>query len=296
MLLAVGHGRASAGHSLHSLQQQLNRHPQPTRLLLLACWHLRLNLCLQAPEVMERCYGPPADIWSVGVVIYLMIAGCLPFNGSTDRQIIKAVMDSEPDFEAGVWGSVSAQCKAFLRRMLCKNPSQRASIQQLLSHPWLAGNSCSSSCSAASCGPQLQQQPQPVVVPASPRLAPVAVAAGSRSCCSSRCSSPSCSPRSSSGGGCSFYHSSSSSSLGRSSCPGYLQGSPRGFSSSRLVMMSHPGSGLCHAAAAAGCCRSSSGCGGRNSSSNHQPGRSSPAACRLGSSNSSSGGLYPGTA
>jgi serine/threonine protein kinase len=139
-------------------------------------WHLFLTMCLSccphllpraayspqhfaeivgtpfymAPEVLERCYGPAADVWSVGVVIYLMIAGCLPFNGNSDRQIIKAVMDSEPDFSGDVWQGVSQQGREFIQLMLIKDPRKRASIEQLLAHPWMAGRA--GSVSGESCG------------------------------------------------------------------------------------------------------------------------------------------------
>lgn len=96
-----------------------------------------------APEVLERNYGPAADVWSVGVVVFLMIAGCLPFNGNTDRQIIKAVLDSDPDFSSIAWHGVSSQAKHFVQQILVKDSSKRASIQQLLNHPWLNGSSSS---------------------------------------------------------------------------------------------------------------------------------------------------------
>lgn len=109
-----------------------------------------------APEVLERCYGPEADIWSVGVVVFLMLAGRLPFDGATDRQIIKAVLDSDPDFQHPAWNGISASAKDCVARMLVKDPKQRASVQQLLAHPWLAGRMRSSCCSnagdTAACG------------------------------------------------------------------------------------------------------------------------------------------------
>lgn len=102
-----------------------------------------------APEVLERCYGPEADIWSVGVVVFLMLAGRLPFDGATDRQIIKAVLDSEPDFNHPAWTGISAAAKSCVARMLVKDPRQRATVQEVLSHPWLSGRMRSSCCSNA---------------------------------------------------------------------------------------------------------------------------------------------------
>lgn len=102
-----------------------------------------------APEVLARCYGPEADVWSVGVVVFLMLAGRLPFDGITDRQIIKAVLDSEPDFGHPAWDGISAAAKDCVARMLVKDPQQRATVQQLLAHPWLAGRMRSSCCSNA---------------------------------------------------------------------------------------------------------------------------------------------------
>ncbi|KAF6258455.1 kinase-like domain-containing protein [Scenedesmus sp. NREL 46B-D3] len=105
-----------------------------------------------APEVLQRRYGPAADVWSVGVVIYLMIAGCLPFNGNSDRQIIKAVMDSEPDFAGEAWQGVSSCAREFVQLALTKDPLSRAGIAQLLAHPWMAGRGGSSKQPASSSG------------------------------------------------------------------------------------------------------------------------------------------------
>jgi len=102
-----------------------------------------------APEVLERCYSHEADIWSAGVVIFLMLAGRLPFDGATDRQIIKAVLDSEPDFDHPAWDHISPAAKDCVSHMLVKDPKRRASVQQLLAHPWLAGRMRSSCCSSA---------------------------------------------------------------------------------------------------------------------------------------------------
>jgi serine/threonine protein kinase len=111
-----------------------------------------------APEVLERRYGFAADVWSVGVVAFLMLAGKLPFDGATDRQIIKAVLDSEPDFGCPAWtgggggAGISAAARDCVRRMLVKDPAQRATIAELLQHPWLAGRPRSSCCAASAGG------------------------------------------------------------------------------------------------------------------------------------------------
>lgn len=101
-----------------------------------------------APEVLERRYGHAADVWSVGVVAFLMLAGRLPFDGQTDRQIIKAVLDGEPDFGCAAWAGVSGAAADCVRAMLVKDPARRAGIEQLLQHPWLAGRPRSSCCCA----------------------------------------------------------------------------------------------------------------------------------------------------
>jgi serine/threonine protein kinase len=105
-----------------------------------------------APEVIQRAYGPEADVWSAGVVLYLMLCGRLPFMGTTDRQVVTAVLYKEPDFSGPGWQEVSQEARTLVRSMLVKDPRNRATIASLLARPWLrqAPGSGPSAASASS--------------------------------------------------------------------------------------------------------------------------------------------------
>ncbi|KAI8464387.1 MAG: kinase-like domain-containing protein [Monoraphidium minutum] len=90
-----------------------------------------------APEVLLRCYDQSADIWSAGVVLYLMLSGQLPFMGSNDRQVCDAVLRGPIPLEGGPWDGVSDGAKDAVSRMLCRDPRARATAEELLAHPWL---------------------------------------------------------------------------------------------------------------------------------------------------------------
>ncbi|KAG6757351.1 hypothetical protein POTOM_037659 [Populus tomentosa] len=92
-----------------------------------------------APEVLlGREYGKKVDVWSAGVVLYIMLAGFPPFYGETAVNIFEAVLRGNLRFPAIVFQSVSASVKDLLRRMLCKDVSRRFSAEQVLTHPWVA--------------------------------------------------------------------------------------------------------------------------------------------------------------
>lgn len=90
-----------------------------------------------APEVLRRSYGPKADIWSLGVVIYILLSGIPPFWGPTDKEIFVAILRGTPDMEAAPWPSVSEPAKSLVRRLLTLDPEQRPTVAELLQDPWL---------------------------------------------------------------------------------------------------------------------------------------------------------------
>ncbi|CAN0904653.1 Phosphoenolpyruvate carboxylase kinase 1 [Linum grandiflorum] len=91
-----------------------------------------------APEVLlGREYGEKVDVWSAGVVLYIMLAGFPPFYGETAVEIFDAVLRGNLRFPTMVFQSVSPGAKDLLRRMLCKDVSRRFSADQVLRHPWV---------------------------------------------------------------------------------------------------------------------------------------------------------------
>ena len=91
-----------------------------------------------APEVLKGNYDQKCDIWSIGAMTFLLLSGKPPFNGSTDQEIFKNILNSEVKFDSPVWKNVSNEAKSFVKLCLEKNSSKRPSAIKALDHPWFA--------------------------------------------------------------------------------------------------------------------------------------------------------------
>ncbi|XP_056854803.1 CDPK-related kinase 1-like isoform X2 [Raphanus sativus] len=93
-----------------------------------------------APEVLHRTYGTEADMWSIGVIAYILLCGSRPFWARTESGIFRAVLKSVPNFEEAPWPSLSPEAVDFVKRLLNKDYRKRLTAAQALCHPWLVGS------------------------------------------------------------------------------------------------------------------------------------------------------------
>ncbi|XP_059289945.1 calcium-dependent protein kinase 26-like [Lycium ferocissimum] len=90
-----------------------------------------------APEVLRKRYGPEADIWSAGVIIYILLSGIPPFWGESEQEIFDEVLNGDIDFELDPWPKISQGAKDLVRRMLVRDPKKRLTAYEVLCHPWV---------------------------------------------------------------------------------------------------------------------------------------------------------------
>ncbi|XP_064971850.1 calcium-dependent protein kinase 10-like [Musa acuminata AAA Group] len=90
-----------------------------------------------APEVLKKMYGPAADVWSAGVIIYILLSGVPPFWAETEQGIFEEVLHGSLDFQSDPWPSISESAKDLVRKMLVKDPRRRLTAHQVLCHPWV---------------------------------------------------------------------------------------------------------------------------------------------------------------
>ncbi|KAL4355029.1 hypothetical protein GQ457_06G003660 [Hibiscus cannabinus] len=93
-----------------------------------------------APEVLKKNYGPEADVWTAGVMLYILLSGVPPFWAETQQGIFDAVLRGYIDFNSDPWPLISDSAKDLIRKMLCSQPSERLTAHEVLCHPWICEN------------------------------------------------------------------------------------------------------------------------------------------------------------
>ncbi|XP_076948172.1 calcium-dependent protein kinase 24-like [Bidens hawaiensis] len=90
-----------------------------------------------APEVLKRNYGEEIDVWSAGVILYILLCGVPPFWAETEEGISQAIIKGDIDFIRDPWQKVSEDAKKLVKGMLNQNPHDRLTVEQVLENQWI---------------------------------------------------------------------------------------------------------------------------------------------------------------
>eukprot|EP00826_Nyctotherus_ovalis_P058284 TRINITY_DN7999_c0_g1_i10.p1 TRINITY_DN7999_c0_g1~~TRINITY_DN7999_c0_g1_i10.p1 ORF type:complete len:449 (-),score=72.14 TRINITY_DN7999_c0_g1_i10:75-1421(-) len=103
-----------------------------------------------APEVLSRSYTEKCDIWSCGVILYMLLSGLPPFISSNEVELYQKIQRCIYTMSGARWNGISKEAKDLVQRILVRDPERRYSALEALSHPWIQGY-CESSldCSEA---------------------------------------------------------------------------------------------------------------------------------------------------
>jgi serine/threonine protein kinase len=90
-----------------------------------------------APEVLKKSYTEACDLWSLGVIVYMLLSGAPPFYGKNDEAIKSSIVHGEYSFPHELFRDVSEDAMAFVSCLLSYSIEYRYTAEQALTHPWL---------------------------------------------------------------------------------------------------------------------------------------------------------------
>mmetsp|Transcript_67753 Transcript_67753/g.124694 ORF Transcript_67753/g.124694 Transcript_67753/m.124694 type:complete len:540 (+) Transcript_67753:57-1676(+) len=95
------------------------------------------TLAYVAPEVLDKSYTSQCDLWSLGVVIFILLVGYMPFSGSEAHQV-QMIKTAKYTIKKEPWAKVTQQASEFVAKLLVADPKKRMNADQALKHPWIA--------------------------------------------------------------------------------------------------------------------------------------------------------------
>jgi len=93
-----------------------------------------------APEVLaQKPYGKAVDVWSIGVISYILLCGYPPFYDENDANLFAQILKGEFEFDSPYWDDISSEAKEFIRQLMCVDVDRRLSCESALQHAWITG-------------------------------------------------------------------------------------------------------------------------------------------------------------
>ena len=99
------------------------------RKLIGSCFYI-------APEVIKKLYNEKCDLWSTGVILYILLSGIPPFSGANDDETFEKILNTQLQFNSKIFSTISGEAKDLMKCLLDKNPKTRLCATEALNHAW----------------------------------------------------------------------------------------------------------------------------------------------------------------
>ncbi|KAL5254105.1 hypothetical protein ACHWQZ_G013759 [Mnemiopsis leidyi] len=90
-----------------------------------------------SPELLNQKYGKETDLWSIGVITYVMLSGYPPFQSASTTGLYSKIRRAQYDYDSPYWDNISSLAKDFVNKLLRINPKKRMTCEHALDHPWI---------------------------------------------------------------------------------------------------------------------------------------------------------------